>query len=84
MPFSRGRQRKVGDAEMKAAPLRYISLYSQYIIICAYRFVNAFSGKTRRRREFSIDKTAFLAVYWWVIMEQYLLCQRSDENEGYP
>ena len=48
---------------MKAAPLRYISLYSQYIIICPHRFVNAFSGKTRRRREFSIDKTAFLAVY---------------------
>ena len=27
---------------------------------------------------FSIDKRAVVAVYWWVIMEQYLLCQRSD------
>ena len=32
-----------------------------------------FSGKRWRVGQFSIDKTAMLAVYWWVIMEQFLL-----------
>ena len=46
-----------------------------------------FWGKKGRVGQFSIDKTAVVAVYWWVIMESFLPYPTYKgvlQNEGYP